>query len=104
MATAQPGPGKPTLFVHTLRRTDQGAVPARVPCDAVGRSPGRGPVRAQAGPDGALWVTLVHSGEIARVTVDGEVDVFSLGAPGLAAVGDHLGARRCAVVHALRRR
>src|ERR1700710_779798 len=42
---------------------------------------GAGPYALAAGPDGALWVTLVHSGEIARVTVDGQVDVHSLGAP-----------------------
>ncbi len=35
---------------------------------------GGGPYALAAGPDGALWVTLVHGGEIARVTVEGEVE------------------------------
>ena len=40
---------------------------------------GGGPYALTAGPDGALWVTLVHGGEIARVTVDGEVTRFDAG-------------------------
>ena len=35
-----------------------------------------GPYALAAGPDGALWVTLVHSGSIARVTVGGDVTVY----------------------------
>lgn len=30
--------------------------------------PGAGPYGVAAGPDGALWVTLVHAGDLARVT------------------------------------
>jgi virginiamycin B lyase len=44
-------------------------------------APGAGPYALASGPDGALWVTLVHSGEIARVSVDGTVAVHALGAP-----------------------
>ncbi|MCT2592881.1 ATP-binding cassette domain-containing protein [Streptomyces sp. N2-109] len=33
-----------------------------------------GPYALTAGPDGALWITLVHSGEVARLTVDGQAD------------------------------
>ncbi len=40
-----------------------------------------GPYALAAGPDGALWVTLVHDGAIARVTTDGHVRVFPV-APG----------------------
>ena len=46
--------------------------PMRVPVGATGA----GPYALAAGPDDALWVTLVHSGEIARVGVDGSVDVI----------------------------
>ena len=42
-------------------------------------SPGAGPYALTAGPDGALWVTLVHSGEIARVGMDGRVETFAVG-------------------------
>ncbi len=35
---------------------------------------GSGPYALAAGPDGALWATLVHAGQIARVSVDGEAD------------------------------
>src|SRR4051812_15551853 len=38
-----------------------------------------GPYALAAGPDGALWVTLVHGGEIARVTVEGDVTRFQAG-------------------------
>ena len=38
-----------------------------------------GPYALCAGPDGALWVTLVHAGEVARVTVTGEVTRFAVG-------------------------
>ena len=43
---------------------------------------GSGPYALAAGPDGALWVTLVHTGQIARVGVDGETETHDLGAPG----------------------
>ncbi len=39
------------------------------------RVPG-GPYALAVGPDGAMWVTLVHSGEIARIGPDGGLDVF----------------------------
>jgi virginiamycin B lyase len=35
-----------------------------------------GPYALAAGPDGAMWVTLVHSGAIARVTNGGDVTVY----------------------------
>ncbi len=38
-----------------------------------------GPYALAAGPDGAMWVTLVHSGSIARVTVGGDVTVYPVG-------------------------
>ncbi len=38
-----------------------------------------GPYALAAGPDGAMWVTLVHSGQIARVTVEaGDVTVYTM--------------------------
>ena len=40
---------------------------------------GGGPYALAAGPDGALWVTLVHGGEIARVTARGQVERFEAG-------------------------
>ena len=44
-------------------------------------SPGAGPYALTTGPDGALWVTLVHSGQIAQVHLDGDVVLHDLGAP-----------------------
>src|SRR5215470_10970832 len=41
--------------------------------------PDVGPYGITAGPDGALWLTLVHSGEIARLTIDGELDRYPVG-------------------------
>jgi virginiamycin B lyase len=38
-----------------------------------------GPYSLAAGPDGAMWVTLVHGGSIARVTNGGDVTVYSVG-------------------------
>src|SRR3954470_11699623 len=38
-----------------------------------------GPYALTAGPDGALWVTLVHDGAIARVSLEGEVQRFDAG-------------------------
>src|SRR3569833_2608242 len=38
-----------------------------------------GPYGITAGPEGALWLTLVHSGEIARLTVDGELGRYHAG-------------------------
>jgi virginiamycin B lyase len=35
-----------------------------------------GPYGVAAGPDGALWVTLAQAGEIARVTLEGDVQRF----------------------------
>jgi virginiamycin B lyase len=49
---------------------------------------GGGPYALASGPDGALWVTLVHGGEVARVTVDGEVERFDAGVrPSIIAAG-----------------
>lgn len=33
--------------------------------------PASGPYALTAGPDGALWCTLVHAGAVARLTPDG---------------------------------
>ena len=38
-----------------------------------------GPYALAAGPDGAMWVTLVHRGSIARVTTGGDVTVYRVG-------------------------
>ncbi|MBE1485185.1 virginiamycin B lyase family protein [Plantactinospora soyae] len=40
-----------------------------------------GPYGITAGPDGALWSTLVHAGKIVRLTVDGQVDSYPLDDP-----------------------
>jgi virginiamycin B lyase len=40
---------------------------------------GGGPYALAAGPDGAMWVTCVHGGEVARVSLDGEVRTFDAG-------------------------
>jgi len=42
---------------------------------------GAGPYGITAGADGALWITLVHSGEIARRTPGGELTTYPLGSP-----------------------
>ena len=44
------------------------------------REIGGGPYALAAGPDGAMWVTLVHEGAIARVGSDGAVDRFPVAA------------------------
>lgn len=47
-----------------------------------------GPYGISAGADGALWLTLVHSGEIARMTVDGVVERYPAGSrPTIIAAG-----------------
>ncbi|TDC74726.1 virginiamycin B lyase family protein, partial [Streptomyces hainanensis] len=38
--------------------------------------PDAGPYGITFGPDGALWFTLVHAGEIGRLAPDGRVDRF----------------------------
>jgi streptogramin lyase len=43
--------------------------------------PESGPYSITAGPDGALWFTMVHAGTIARLTVDGHVDRYQLANP-----------------------
>ena len=40
---------------------------------------GGGPYALAAGPDGALWVTLVHGDQVARVAMDGQVETFAVG-------------------------
>jgi virginiamycin B lyase len=40
---------------------------------------GGGPYALTAGPDGAVWVTCVHGGEVARVSLDGGVQRFDAG-------------------------
>ena len=42
---------------------------------------GSGPYAVTTGPDGALWVTLIHAGQIARVSLDGTVRVHPLDSP-----------------------
>jgi virginiamycin B lyase len=44
-------------------------------------APGAGPYAVAVGPDGALWVTLVHAGQVARVNAGGVVVLHDLGAP-----------------------
>ena len=39
-----------------------------------------GPYALAAGPDGAMWVTLVDAGAVARIGQDGAVSVISAGA------------------------
>ena len=61
-----------------------------------------GPYALAAGPDRAIWVTLVHGGAVARIGGDGrpddDVTVYPVGAR-LAAVADHRGPGRRDVVH-----
>ncbi|WP_425336428.1 virginiamycin B lyase family protein, partial [Streptomyces afghaniensis] len=40
-----------------------------------------GPYGITAGPDGALWLTFVHSGRIGRLTLDGELTEYALDSP-----------------------
>ncbi|MGO4419948.1 virginiamycin B lyase, partial [Streptomyces sp. MCAF7] len=40
-----------------------------------------GPYGITTGPDGALWITFVHSGRIARLTLDGELTEYPLDSP-----------------------
>lgn len=40
--------------------------------------PEAGPYALTAGPDGALWCTLVHQGRVARVTTAGDVTTYPL--------------------------
>lgn len=42
---------------------------------------GAGPYGITAGPDGALWLTFAHSGQIARLTTDGELKEYPLDSP-----------------------
>jgi streptogramin lyase len=55
--------------------------------------PGAGPYGVAAGPDGALWVTLVHAGDLARVTTavgeDGGLRHHDLPSPRLGAARRH---------------
>lgn len=39
-----------------------------------------GPYGIAAGPDGALWLTLVHRGSVARLTLDGAFEEYALDA------------------------
>ncbi|MFW6718593.1 virginiamycin B lyase family protein [Streptomyces sp. MAR4 CNY-716] len=59
---------------------------------------GAGPYGIAAGPDGALWLTFVHSGRIARLTLDGELSEFPWSRPS-AALRSSPRARRSTVVH-----
>jgi virginiamycin B lyase len=45
-------------------------------------SDGAGPYGVTTGPDGALWLTLVHSGQISRIGPDDEVTTHTLDAAG----------------------
>lgn len=49
----------------------------QVPVGAVGA----GPYAITAGPDGALWITLVHAGQIARLDPAGRLDIHELDSP-----------------------
>lgn len=43
-------------------------------------TPGAGPYGIAVGPDGALWITLIHSGAIARLS-DDQCTVYELDSP-----------------------
>ncbi|TDC13306.1 virginiamycin B lyase, partial [Streptomyces sp. 8K308] len=50
--------------------------------------PAAGPYGITVGPDGAVWFTLVHAGELGRLAPDGRVDRFPVGAgPSLITTG-----------------
>ena len=60
-----------------------------------------GPYALAAGPDGAMWVTLMHAGAIARVTNGGDVTVYPIGPqsrPSIITAGPD-GARDCVEQH-----
>ena len=42
---------------------------------------GARPSGITAGPDGALWLTFAHSGQIARLTIQGELKEYPLDSP-----------------------
>ncbi len=44
-------------------------------------NPSAGPCGIVGGPDGALWLTEIHSGRIGRLRVDGELASFPLPTP-----------------------
>src|SRR5581483_8484254 len=50
---------------------------ARIQEFPVGRT-GSGPYALTVGPDGALWITLVHAGQIARLEPEGQLDLYEL--------------------------
>ena len=56
---------------------DARSSPARIRQFSVG-SPGSGPYALTSGPDGALWITLVQSGQIARLEPGGRRDLYEL--------------------------
>ena len=59
---------------------------------------GAGPYHITTGPDQALWLTLIHSGQVARLSPGGDLDSYQAGPP-RPAVSYHHGPGRGAVVH-----
>ncbi|MGI8647414.1 MAG: hypothetical protein DLM55_09230 [Acidimicrobiales bacterium] len=41
-------------------------------------APDSGPYDITTGPDGALWLTMVHTGQLSRMTLDGHLDHYPL--------------------------
>ncbi|GAA3502831.1 hypothetical protein GCM10019016_099400 [Streptomyces prasinosporus] len=60
---------------------------------------GAGPYGITAGPDGALWLTLVHRGRIARLTLDGGLEEHPLDSSTCRPAVITPRARRRALVH-----
>jgi virginiamycin B lyase len=56
---------------------DDRSPPTRIREFPVG-PPGSGPYALTVGPDDALWITLVHAGQIARLWPDGRLDLYEL--------------------------
>src|SRR5690242_10594872 len=56
---------------------DDRSSPARIRLLSVG-PPGSGPYALTTGADGALWITLVHAGQIARLEPGGRLDLYDL--------------------------
>jgi streptogramin lyase len=53
------------------------AIPIQLPVGAAGA----GPYAIITGPDGALWITLVHAGHIGRLETGGRLDIHELTSP-----------------------
>lgn len=73
---APPGAGKVAADRHDVRTSRMPLIREYPIAEAAG------PYGITAGADGALWLTLVHSGEIARLATDGTVTRHPAGPPG----------------------